>query len=107
MTRPVLQKLIVAAAGGFAAAGLVLIGLLALDFVGSGRSTVLMGTGWMLPLLAGALTGVVAWMLVRGSAREGESCGWHHTGTTCPSCGGSVRADWRLCPHCGNRLTNG
>jgi hypothetical protein len=26
---------------------------------------------------------------------------------TCPECNGSIGHDWRLCPHCGFRLTDG
>jgi hypothetical protein len=67
-------------------------------------STVTTGYGWLVPLLAAVVSGLVGWALLRDSALRSDRCEWKFTGFTCPSCGGSVRTDWRLCPHCGNRM---
>lgn len=104
MTRTVAKKLTIAALGGFLVASVVLGAMLFSGVEGLGGSTVLAGTGWMLPLLAGALTGICSWALVRGPSSGSVSARRRIT-AVCPACGGTVGAEWRLCPHCGDRIT--
>jgi len=56
---------------------------------------------WLVPLVALAAIGAVAWGVLRsnrsGSKGDGESA-------CCPSCGRPIRPDWRLCPNCGTFL---
>ena len=104
MTRATIRRYVIAAAGGFFVVGTALTLMYFTGLLGVGRSTVLETGGWMLPLLAAGVTGLVAWLLVRGSDARGPSCDWKSTGAACPSCGGVVRPDWRLCPHCGHRI---
>lgn len=59
--------------------------------------------GWLLPIGAGLLAARLAWRLTRGGRRSGPS-GAVHTECRCPSCGGPVFSEWRLCPHCGALL---
>lgn len=56
------------------------------------------GAEWLVPLVAVAAIGVVAWGVLRTSRAGSEDDG---KTACCPSCGRPVRADWRLCPNCG------
>jgi len=59
--------------------------------------------GWMIPLVAGVVMAVVAVaLLASGSSRDSEK--GHNEACACSECGGTVRGEWRLCPHCGARL---
>lgn len=84
---------------------LVLLGALALlnandGFDGTSAATAF---GWLVPLGAVVLTGVLAASLY--SIRSpGPS---EHEGfgvCRCSQCGGTVLGEWRLCPHCGTAL---
>lgn len=106
MKRLWFMKLLIAAMAGFAFASLLLVTLLAAEGQDPSHTTAVTASGWMVPLLAGGLTGLVSWMLLRGTDRKHEdTCTWRTTGVLCPECGGVIRADWRLCPHCGHRIS--
>lgn len=107
MTRTALRKTLIAAAGGFLAAALVLLMVLSSGLDPAGRSPLATAAGWLVPIAAGALTAFVAWALENGRpTRAGRtSCDWRTTGVSCPECGGLLRTEWRLCPHCGHRIS--
>jgi hypothetical protein len=70
---------------------------------GFAHTTATTGLGWLVPLIAGIVSGGVAWaLLVSRPADDGarpiDRC-------RCAVCGGTVLGDWRLCPHCGERLS--
>ena len=106
MNRATFRKLSIAMFGGFLAATLALLMVLSsgLDLTGGSPAS---AAAWTLPLVAGGLTGLVSWVLARGIEPSGPTCDWRSTGVACPSCGGALRSDWRLCPHCGHRVNAG
>ena len=56
---------------------------------------------WLIPIGFLVLTGLgIAW-IVRTVGGLTNSNAQRHT---CPSCGRSVQADWKNCPHCGTAL---
>lgn len=56
--------------------------------------------GWMGPLVAAVVVGGVI-VAMGGTRRDTDAS---DTRVACAECGGLVRSDWRLCPHCGARL---
>ena len=64
---------------------------------------------WLFPLgfLALLVVGIV-WLLRQASGSSGAVGGPSQTavGQPCPSCGRPVQADWRVCPYCGQQLSN-
>lgn len=105
MFRSPVIRLIAAGVAG-AASALALLALITLLNADDGfaHTTATTGLGWTVPLIAGVLTGAMAWALLvsrRDAAQpdppSAERC-------ACTSCGGIVLGDWRLCPHCGERL---
>jgi hypothetical protein len=86
------------------AAGMALalaLGIAALQ-LGDARVAALIGPEaieWVVPLTAGAVVGLAAWMLLDGSTPSPPDS--LHAETECPACGRAVLRDWRLCPHCG------
>lgn len=56
--------------------------------------------GWMGPLVAAVVVGGVI-VAMSGARRDSGSLA---SMAECVECGGLVRSDWRLCPHCGSRL---
>ena len=57
-------------------------------------------TGWMGPLMAAIVVGGV--IVAMGGVRRDS--GSMANMIECVECGGPVRSEWRLCPHCGSRL---
>ena len=55
----------------------------------------------MIKSLAEGMNAGIAWIT---SAVTAEPVSGQAATTTCPACGGPIRDDWRLCPHCG-RMT--
>jgi tRNA(Ile2) C34 agmatinyltransferase TiaS len=55
---------------------------------------------WMWPPVAAI---VVAGIVV-AMGGVGRDVGTGTAMVACETCGGSVRSEWRLCPHCGTRL---
>jgi len=60
---------------------------------------------WIVPIVAGASVGAVAWMIL--GAMPGAAEPPLHTEEACPACGRLILDDWRLCPHCGTLVTHG
>ncbi|MDP2182739.1 MAG: hypothetical protein Q8K99_09250 [Actinomycetota bacterium] len=58
---------------------------------------------WFVPLLAAAVIGGVAIMLLEGSPSESASTDTLQSGT-CAVCGSAIMDEWKLCPHCGALL---
>jgi len=56
-------------------------------------------------LLAALVIAGLIWVL--GDERDSREPDTRNVGGTthCAACGGVINADWRLCPHCGERLT--
>ncbi len=97
------RRLLLTVVSLLVAAGLM-VGLLLLVNAESGFSgcTGTTAYGWMALLLAASIIGGLAWVLLgqeSGSDRPGSSAA-----VPCPSCGGDVLCEWRLCPHCGVML---
>lgn len=59
---------------------------------------------WVLAGVALVLSAGAAWVLLPGGGESTAELSGDHP--VCQACGGSVRADWRLCPHCGALLTD-
>jgi len=59
---------------------------------------------WYVPVLAGASIAGLMWAML--SARHSDADGDIGLGVNscCTACGGTIHSDWRLCPHCGERL---
>lgn len=55
----------------------------------------------VVPLVSALAVGGVVFAVSRN-----VSSGDAPSGAACPRCGGSVMAQWRLCPHCGTQLTH-
>ena len=56
---------------------------------------------WLVPLGFILLVALGVVWLVRAVGSGNQSA---LAGQTCPSCGRTVQADWRNCPHCGTQL---
>jgi len=53
---------------------------------------------WLIPIGFLVLTGLgIAWIVRTAGSTTHPNAAGH----TCPSCGRSVQADWKNCPHCG------
>lgn len=106
MSRSPYIRLAVAALLGALAAAAV-IGVLVLVNADAGFSgcTATTGLGWLVPIIAGLVIAWVAFALMSdrpiGSTEESAPA----VQTRCADCGGIIRGDWRLCPHCGTRLS--
>lgn len=55
---------------------------------------------WMGPLVVALVVGGVI-VAMGGTRRDADAA---DPRVACAECGGLVRLDWRLCPHCGARL---
>ncbi len=101
-----LVRLAIAAALG-ATAAVVLLG--ALSWLNSGDgftgATAATSFGWLVPIGAIALGGVLAFSLY--SLRSPKQTEPDALGMCrCSRCGGTVLGEWRLCPHCGVSLSD-
>jgi hypothetical protein len=67
-------------------------------------STIL-GSNWFLVVVAIVSVAALVWVLTRGGDVDRPEL--TARGAVCRRCGGEVRADWRLCPHCGFTLQQG
>lgn len=56
---------------------------------------------WIGPVFAATVVGAIIYAQAHGSRRDDS---YLPLAGECDSCGGVVRADWRLCPHCGMSL---
>lgn len=105
MSRSSLIRLAVAGIVGVVAAS-ALIGLLLFVNAGDGFAlcTATTRLGWLVPIVAGVGIAGVAFVLLsdRPIGSEGEDVVLAQA--CCSECGGIIRGDWRLCPHCGARL---
>ena len=94
--------------GALAFAG-ILLALLVLINSGWGfiGCTGLTPFGWIIPLVAGIVLGLVVMLLMEHEEQndqDGQSPA-RLRATTCASCNGPVIDEWRLCPHCGAMRT--
>lgn len=89
---------------GATAASMILVLLVAVN-AGEGftRCTATTGAGWLVPLVAVATIAAAARVLL-STSRASRPADTDQGIVTCPMCFGEVRGDWRLCPHCGERL---
>ena len=62
--------------------------------------------GWLIPFIAGAVIGVVAFLLL-DSDRSVSEPEVELRATACETCGAEVMDEWRMCPHCGAMLDDG
>lgn len=100
-----LARLVAASLAG-ALSALALLGVLYLlnPGVGFAQTTIATRFGWVLPLISGLIAIMLGWGLLVGVRSSRQSDGRAPDGR-CPSCGGPVRGEWRLCPHCGERIS--
>lgn len=92
--------------------GVALIGLLAGSLtlangaLGFSSCSGAVGYGWITPVLAGVIIGIVLWLLsgVTPKSKYNDDPIGEEREVFCASCGDAVMSDWRLCPSCGNRL---
>ncbi|HSK46865.1 MAG TPA: hypothetical protein VLA05_02540 [Coriobacteriia bacterium] len=85
------------------------LGLLAfIDLANAGQgfihTTAATSYGWIIPIVAGGVIGLVALALLAGEDAPAHSA-MHPSSCKCSQCGGTVLGEWRLCPHCGARLS--
>ena len=59
---------------------------------------------WLLALVTGVVTASFAWSFASSELDESEDEAEAHHQVQCPFCGGALYTDWRLCPHCGERI---
>lgn len=90
-------------AGALAAASIIGILVLVNAEEGFSKCTAATGFGWIVPIIAGVVVAALSFALLRDRPRDqiqrtapGQAC--------CSVCGGIIRGDWRLCPHCGARF---
>jgi ribosomal protein S27AE len=95
MNRPII-RVAVALLGGFAIAAALAVLLIAASTGSSGA----LGGDAAIPLIAGGAVALLAWFLLSGATREGDSDA-KRAMVRCPACGNEVLWDWRLCPYCG------
>lgn len=104
MTRKPIVRVAAAITGGLFATFALLALLLAVNagagFEGTTGTTPL---GWTVPLIAGALVGAVAWLLLAEDVQDPDM---DHRAATCSACGEGILEDWRMCPYCGDMVSN-
>jgi len=63
--------------------------------------------GWIVPVVAGAVLGLVVLILLDDRRRDSgdDEAGRELRSTACPSCGNEIIDEWRLCPDCGQLLS--
>jgi len=89
------------AAGGAIVAG-GLVGVIAAQQSNAALASNELAPNVLVLLLAGMVIAALAWVLADDrDAGAGDDAG---VTTRCSACGGVINADWRLCPHCGERL---
>ena len=100
MTRRQVMRLVSAILGGIVVALAFLAGVLVLNSrSGLSGSTAATAAGWTIPVLAGIVAGVVAWvLLIEDRSRQEEGSG---LAPRCSDCGRPMADEWRLCPYCG------
>lgn len=102
MSRTKLIGIVLSACGGAALAGLLIALVTRLGVRGGvARSTSATSWGWLLVALAGLVILGVGWLLLRSAPVGTQTPPVHESDGRCSSCGGHVRSEWRLCPHCG------
>ncbi|MDZ4063806.1 MAG: zinc ribbon domain-containing protein [Coriobacteriia bacterium] len=70
---------------------------------GIGGCTTTVAFRWFVPLVAAAVIGGVAVMLLDGHPSESVSVDTLQSGA-CAVCGSAIIDEWKLCPHCGALL---
>jgi len=73
---------------------------------GLGSGSVATPIAWYLPLVAGVSIAGLTWAMLSAEAREPDADVGRGVDSCCASCGGTIRSEWRLCPHCGERLNS-
>jgi hypothetical protein len=103
LRHPIVRLLLAALCG--AAAAFALLGVVRLVNPGDGfeRTTAATGYGWLLPILLGIVCVVLVRLLMRESPERMVAS--TPDSRVCRVCGGKVLDSWRLCPHCGESLT--
>jgi len=59
--------------------------------------------GWIVPVVGGAVLGLVVLLLLR-EGEDGPEDSQELRASACRVCGNEVIDEWRLCPHCGHML---
>lgn len=92
-------RITVALVGGTVAA----VGLYVLLVAGESEMSVArvgpLWLGWLLPLIAGSMVGLAAWLLL---SDVGTTPTPRKSAAKCASCDAQVFENWRLCPYCGS-----
>ena len=105
MRSSAVMRFVLVVVGSLAAAGVLLALLLLINsdcgFVGCSG---LMPYGWIIPLVAGVVLGLVVMLLMNQDDAASEDSSEMRS-TACSACGEMIIDDWRLCPHCGQMRT--
>ncbi len=105
MDKKAVKRFALIVAGGFVFTG---VALAAVAFFGGAFSadSSTASFGWLVPIIAGAVIGVVAFLLL-DSDRSVSEPEVELRATACETCGAEVMDEWRMCPHCGAMLDDG
>jgi len=98
LARISVTKVVTAVAGGFVATLAVYAVLLVMHSGQALDRSELVGLGLLVPVVAGAMVGALAWLLLSDTD---DPAGSGHESATCAACGAPLMPDWRLCPNCG------
>lgn len=58
------------------------------------------GIGWLLPILAVGMVGLLGWVMLTPRNRRDETV--RPAMIRCTSCDATMMPDWRMCPYCGS-----
>lgn len=94
----VIRSVVTAFGGVFAVAALAAVAA----EIGQSESsslTSVQSVAWLVPVVAGAAAGVLAWLVLDRPPIEAAQP--DYSTTLCPACSSPIMHGWRLCPHCG------
>jgi hypothetical protein len=92
---------------GAATGGVVIVGALGLAILMAGDGGFSGSTGalvrWYVPILLGVAVAALVWVGLSEADSDDTDLGMG-ADSCCGACGGAIHSEWRLCPHCGERL---
>lgn len=100
---PIIRLVVAALIGGIAASAVIGVLVIVNAETGFAGCTATTGIGRIVPIIAGIVIAGLAFALLSDRPIGSNEVGAHPIQATCGDCGGIIRGDWRLCPHCGAR----